>query len=72
MVDPSQAYRPEEVFNAYNDLKVSRTDKASDDFRNYDQNLQTNVVRLTYMLMHQNQTLDFVKIKVKFIRKLVM
>jgi len=62
-VDPSQVYRPEDVFKEYNDLIVSRTDKCEKDFRNYEVNLQTDQVRKTYTLMHENQTMDFVKRK---------
>ena len=64
IVDPSQVYRPEDVFKEYNDLIVSRTDKCEKDFRNYEVNLQTDQVRKTYTLMHENQTMDFVKRKV--------
>ena len=63
-MDPSQVYRPEDVFKEYNDFIVSRTDKNEKDFRNYDLNLQTDIVRRTYILMHENQTLNFVKEKV--------
>lgn len=64
MVDPSQVHRPEEAYNEYNEFIISRTNKAEGDFRNYEVNLQTDQVRLTYTLMHENQTLDFVKQKV--------
>ena len=64
MLDPSQVHRPEEAYNEYNEFIVSRTNKTEGDFRNYDVNLQTDQVRLTYTLMHENQTLDFVKQKV--------
>ena len=63
-MDPSQVYRPEDVFKEYNDFIVSRTDKNEKDFRNYELNLQTDIVRRTYILMHENQTLNFVKEKV--------
>lgn len=65
MLDPSQIHRPEEAYNEYNEFMVSRTNKSDKDFRNYDVNLQTNQVRLTYTLMHENQTMDFVKRKVR-------
>ena len=64
IVDPSQVYRPEDVYKEYNDIIVSRTDKCEKDFRNYEVNLQTDQVRKTYTLMHENQTMDFVKRKV--------
>lgn len=64
MLDPSQNYRPEEAYNEYNELIISRTSKTEGDFRNYDVNLQTDKVRLTYTLMHENQTMEFVKQKV--------
>lgn len=35
--------------------------KQEQQFRNYDENLQTDLVRETYKLMHENQTVDFVK-----------
>lgn len=63
-MDPSQVYRPEDVFKEYNGFIVSRTDKNEKDFRNYELNLQTDIVRRTYILMHENQTLNFVKEKV--------
>ncbi|KAJ7333727.1 hypothetical protein OS493_015813 [Desmophyllum pertusum] len=53
MLDPSQIHRPEEAYNEYNEFMVSRTNKSDKDFRNYDVNLQTNQVRLTYTLMHE-------------------
>ena len=64
ILDPSQVYRPEDVYKEYNDIIISRTDKCEKDFRNYDVNLQTHKVYRTYTLMHENQTLDLVKEKV--------
>ena len=66
ILDPSQIHRPEENYKEYNDFIVSRTDKSDNDFRNFNVNLQTDVVYNTYALMHKNQTLDFVKRKVCF------
>ncbi|PFX28526.1 inositol oxygenase-like [Stylophora pistillata] len=63
LLDPSQIYRPEEEYSEYNEFIISRTDKTVKDFRNYDVNLQTDKVHLTYRMMHENQTMDFVKEK---------
>lgn len=63
-MDPSQIHRPEEAYNEYNEFIISRTDKTDSDFRNYNVNLQTDKVRMTYTMMHENQTMDFVKRKV--------
>lgn len=65
ILDPSQVYRPEDVYKEYNDIVISRINKDEKDFRNYNVNLQTDKVRRTYALMHENQTLDFVKEKVR-------
>lgn len=65
ILDPSQVYRPEDVYKEYNDIVISRINKDEKDFRNYNVNLQTDKVRRTYTLMHENQTLDFVKEKVR-------
>lgn len=71
MLDPSQLYRPEEKFEEYNkaQLKKSRTDKSNDDFRNYEENLNTEMVLQTYTLMHTYQTLDFARSKVCLSKK---
>ncbi|XP_066922206.1 inositol oxygenase-like [Clytia hemisphaerica] len=50
--DPSESYRPE---------KISRTKKTKEQFRNYDENLQTDMVKKTYLLMHEKQCVQFVK-----------
>ena len=67
-MDPSQSYRPEEKYNEYNEFHklpvVSRTDKNETEFRNYDLNLQTAVIRNTYKKMHATQTVDYVKNRV--------
>ncbi|XP_031570426.1 inositol oxygenase-like [Actinia tenebrosa] len=67
LIDPSQIYRPEEAFDEYNREKtklISRTNKDQEDFRNYEENLNTDAVRKTYTLMHTYQTMDFVKDKI--------
>ena len=64
LVDPSQVHRPEDAYKEYNEFIVSRTDKCEGDFRNYEINLQTEQVYKTYVMMHENQTMDFVKRKV--------
>ena len=35
--------------------------KEAELFRNYDDNVQTALVRETYRIMHENQTVEFVK-----------
>ena len=66
MVDPSEVHRPEKEYEEYKDFKaaVSRTDKSTEEFRNFGNNLQTEIVYCTYKEMHQTQTLDYVKQKV--------
>lgn len=63
-MDPSQIYRPEEEYSEYNEFIISRTDKTVEDFRNYNVNLQTDKVHMTYRMMHEKQTMTFVNEKV--------
>eukprot|EP00112_Aurelia_sp_Birch-Aquarium-sp1_P010302 Seg2205.3 transcript_id=Seg2205.3/GoldUCD/mRNA.D3Y31 product="Inositol oxygenase" protein_id=Seg2205.3/GoldUCD/D3Y31 len=61
IVDPSQIYRPEPKYDDLNAEK--RSQKTKENFRNFDENLQTSQVRETYRLMHENQTYETVKEK---------
>ncbi|XP_001627623.2 inositol oxygenase [Nematostella vectensis] len=67
LTDPSQLHRPEEQYQEFNKKKkeISRKDKSKEEFRNYNINLQTDVVRETYKLMHKYQTVEFVQQKIK-------
>lgn len=62
LLDPSELHRPEEK---YQDLKVDvRMKLAGEKFRNYEDNIQTDQVKQTYKLMHENMTYDFVQKKI--------
>eukprot|EP00117_Sycon_ciliatum_P035226 scpid88265/ scgid26750/ Inositol oxygenase; Aldehyde reductase-like 6; Myo-inositol oxygenase; Renal-specific oxidoreductase len=52
--DPSPLFRPEEVH-------AEQRAKQKDDFRNYEDNVQTHNVRRTYTEMHTKQTMEFGK-----------
>lgn len=56
---PSEDYRPEVIYKDLN--SEGRTKKTREQFRNYDENLQTDVVKKTYREMHEKQTVDFVR-----------
>lgn len=62
MLDPSEHFRPESKYNDYNAVKRTKKDKS--DFRQFEENLQTERVAETYRLMHTEQTLAFVKDKI--------
>lgn len=61
LLDPSELHRPESKYQDLNCLK--RTQKEESEFRQYQDNLQTEKVKETYRLMHTHQTLDFVNEK---------